>query len=128
MANEHPLARRKRITLREYLRCAHIVVDVSGGGQPAIDRYLQTLATPRKAKLTVPYHAAAPLAVPGTELVATLPERLIPRFASDPTMTVIAAPVEIEVMNYYMCWHPRLEGDPVQRWLRDITRTVAGAL
>ena len=31
MSADHPLAKRKRLTLREYLRCAHLVIDIIDG-------------------------------------------------------------------------------------------------
>jgi hypothetical protein len=39
--------------------------------------------------------------------------------------SVIAAPDEIGTMSYAMSWHPRLDNDAAQRWLRDI---IAGAV
>ena len=30
-------------------------------------------------------------------------------------------------MSYRMFWHPRLDGDPAQRWLRDTVRAVTAA-
>ncbi len=35
------------------------------------------------------------------------------------------APREIEVMHYMMSWHPRLDEDSGQRWLREIVRSTA---
>jgi hypothetical protein len=40
---------------------------------------------------------------------------------------VVAAPREVEDMPYLMSWHPRLDDDPAQRWLRDLVRVVASA-
>ena len=128
MATDHPLAGRPAITLGEYLDCSHIVVNIADGHQPAFDRQLESLGTPRRAALTIPYHVAAELAVADTMLVATLPERLVTRHRSDPGTTVVPAPAEIERMTYYMCWHPRLDDDPAQRWLRNVTRSTAATL
>jgi DNA-binding transcriptional LysR family regulator len=30
-------------------------------------------------------------------------------------------------MHYFMVWHPRLDHDPAQQWLRDTIRSVATA-
>jgi hypothetical protein len=30
-------------------------------------------------------------------------------------------------MHYFMVWHPRLDHDPAQQWLRDPIRSVATA-
>jgi DNA-binding transcriptional LysR family regulator len=36
-------------------------------------------------------------------------------------------PVELEPFQYFMAWHPRLDHDPAQQWLRDTIRSVAAA-
>ena len=116
------------MTLEDYLGCAHLVVEVVDGDQAVIDRYLEGLGTPRTASLTVPYHAAAAGLVPGTSLVATIPARLAARHDGDPGVAVVPAPLEVQDMSYQMVWHPRLDGDPAQRWLRDIIRAVTAPL
>jgi DNA-binding transcriptional LysR family regulator len=45
--------------------------------------------------------------------------------ATDPAVRVMAAPKETETMPYLMVWHPRLDDDPTQRWLRDLVRLVS---
>ena len=73
------------------------------------------------------FHAAAAAAVPGTMLVATLPWRLATNDARDNTTRVIRAPTEFETISFSMAWHPRLDNDPAQQWLRDTIRTSTPA-
>jgi DNA-binding transcriptional LysR family regulator len=127
VASTHPLAQASAIPLADYLECAHIVVDVTDGRQGHVDRKLEALGRPRRASLTVPYHAAAAAAVPGTALVATLPQSFATQHASPGTTTVVPAPKEIGPMSYAMSWHPRLDGDDAQRWLRDLITTTLRA-
>jgi DNA-binding transcriptional LysR family regulator len=125
MSAGHPLADRAALTLDEFSSAAHVLVEVQHGETPAIDRVLTGLGRPRRVALTVPYHSAAVAAVPGTPLVATLPRRLLAAVADDPAVRITAAPPEIDTMPYLMVWHPRLDDDPAQRWLRDLVRVVA---
>ena len=127
MSADHPLAKRKRLTLDEYLRCSHLVIDIIDGEQPLIADRLRELGVARRAALTLPLLVGAPAALPGTNLVATLNRRLVERCADDAALAVVAAPVELEPFHYFMVWHPRLDHDPAQRWLRDTTRSVAAA-
>lgn len=127
MAADHPLARRRRLTLTEYLRCSHLMIDILHGEQPVIDNHLRKLGLARRGALTLPRFIGAPAALPGTTLVATLTKRLVDRFGDDPTIAVVGAPVELEPMDYLMVWHPRLDNDPAQQWLRDTIRSVASA-
>jgi DNA-binding transcriptional LysR family regulator len=81
----------------------------------------------RRAAVTLPQNAGAPFALPGTNLVATLNKRLVDRYADDPALAVVAAPVELEPFQYFMVWHPRLDHDAAQQWLRETIRSVAAA-
>jgi DNA-binding transcriptional LysR family regulator len=123
LSREHPLAAHPHIALDEYLACSHVVVNIADGQQGAIDQRLQARGTPRRASLTVAFHAAAAAAVPGTMLVATLPWRLATNNARDNTTRVIRAPTEFETMSFSMAWHPRLDNEPAQQWLRDTIRS-----
>lgn len=124
MAADNPLAGKEVLTLEEFLGAAHAVVDVLRGEQSAVDRRLTELGTHRTVALSVPYHTATLLAVPGTRLVATLPSRMVSTL-DDSELRVVRAPSEVEDMPYLMSWHPRLDDDPAQRWLRDLVRIVA---
>jgi DNA-binding transcriptional LysR family regulator len=128
VAADHPLADQPSLSLEDYLRCSHVVVTTQYAHQVVIDQRLQALGTPREANLYVPYHATAALAVPDTRLVATLPSRLAAQHAEDPSLRILRAPAEISVMNFLMSWHPRLDDDPGQRWLRDMIRAVTAGL
>lgn len=127
VSSDHQLARRSAMPLEDYLGCAHIVIDVADGRQGHVDRRLESLGRPRRASVTVPYHASAAAMVPGTSLVATLPLRLALQHAAPGVTSVIPAPEQFGAMSYAMSWHPRLDDDAAQRWLRDtITRTLKG--
>ncbi len=127
MAADHPLAKRKRLTLDEYLRCSHLMIDIIDGQQPVIDNRLRELGLARRGALTLPLFVGAPAALPESNLVATLTERLMDRYGDDPAIAVVRAPIELERMEYFMVWHPRLEHDPAQQWLRDTIRAVVAA-
>jgi DNA-binding transcriptional LysR family regulator len=127
MSADHTLAKRKRLTLDEYLRCSHLVIDIIDGEQPLIVNRLKELGVARRAALTLPLNAGAHSALPGTNLVATLNKRLVDRYADDPALAVVGAPVELEPFHYFMFWHPRLDNDPAHQWLRDTIRSVAAA-
>ena len=118
LAPEHPLAQRPSLDLDQYLQCQHLVIDIGNGEQAAVDRGLRRLGTPRKAALTVPFHALAPAALVGTQLVATMPSRLVTGLVDESRVRVLQAPREIDTMSYRMAWHPRLDGDRGHSWLR----------
>jgi DNA-binding transcriptional LysR family regulator len=111
----HPLARRPVVELDDYLRAIHVVVDVQGGEQGVVDADLRAHDLARTAGLIVPHHRSALLAVSGSDLLATLPRRMLGDAVG---VAVLGAPDVLGTMTYSMSWHPRLDGDPAQRWLR----------
>jgi DNA-binding transcriptional LysR family regulator len=125
---DHPLAERPEISLDEYLDATHVIVGTTGERQTAIDRHLEDLGTRRRAGLTVPYHSLAARSVLGTRLILTLPARLLEEQRSDPGIRILPAPEEIRPLRYRMAWHPRLDSDLGQRWLRDAIRAVTAEL
>jgi DNA-binding transcriptional LysR family regulator len=120
----HPLINRDSVTLDEYVSFRHIVVDVADGRQPDVDYRLAALGKPRRAAITVPYHAAALRMLPGTDLVATLPGRLIHDAVDTARLCVLPAPAEIATMAYRMIWHPAFDADRRHQWLRECVRTA----
>jgi len=130
LSADHPLADADRgeLDLSDYLDASHVIVDTTGERQSAIDHRLEDLGERRRAGLTVPYHSLAVLSVPGTRLILTLPERLLTQEPPGPELRVLPAPEMIRPMRYQMAWHPRLDGDLGQRWLRDVIRGVAAEL
>lgn len=126
VAHDHPLATGTTITLADYLRGEHMVIDIDNGLQPAVDRVLLERGTPRHAAVTIPYHAAAPHALVGTSLVLTMPSRMLTAFVTplvdSGALRIFDAPRIIRELSYFMAWHPRVTNDPAHRWLRSQVR------
>jgi DNA-binding transcriptional LysR family regulator len=121
---EHPIAQRVSMSLSQYQRWPHLSIDI---GQPGIDRALEARGTSRRIAVSMPYNVLAASVLRGTELVLTIPARLIPHF-TDPTHTrVLAAPRELGELQFYAVWHPRLDGEPSHRWLREVVADTATA-
>src|SRR6266550_2079034 len=64
MSADNPLAKRKRLTLDQYLRCSHLVIDIIDGEQPLIANRLGELGVARRAALTLPLNVGAPAVLP----------------------------------------------------------------
>ena len=107
----HPLADAAALTIQEYLGCRHLVVDVADGLQPDVDRPLAEAGDARLAAITVPYHAVVPELLSGTDLVATLPSRLVAAWPKTHDFRLLAAPAEVGEMSYQMIWHPAFDHD-----------------
>ncbi|MUL67179.1 hypothetical protein BOO86_22080 [Mycobacterium sp. CBMA 234] len=127
VADDHPLAHQPQLTLDDYLRFGHIVIDVAEGVQPDIDYALQTRGAPRTAVITTPYHAVVPELLAGTELIATIPAVLARTWVTTHPISIARAPAEIGTMPYRMVWHPAFDDDARHRWIRAVLRATITA-
>ena len=126
LSSRHPLAGEGAIALDDYLRCEHVLVNVTDGRQGIVDNRLEALGRPRRAAVSVPYHALAAGLVADTDLVATLPWRGVDGLGlSREAVAIMAAPAELDPTSFSIAWHPRLDDDPAQQWLRETIRTTA---
>ncbi|MGV0771326.1 LysR family transcriptional regulator [Mycobacterium syngnathidarum] len=124
VAADHPLTAHERITLTDYARARHVIVDVHDGIQPDIDLPLQKLGRPRQPAVTIPYHSVAARLLPGTDLIATLPSQCVNTLIPAGEFRVLNAPDEIATMAYRMVWHPAFDNDARHQWLRGVVRTA----
>ena len=124
LSSEHPLATAAKPTLDAYLDCDHVIINIAEGRQGVIDIRLGALGRPRRANVTVPYTALAAAVVQETNLIATLPNRLLDALTFPTSLSVIPTPAEITPISFSMAWHPRLDNDPAQQWLRETIRAA----
>ncbi|GBG37788.1 LysR family transcriptional regulator [Mycobacterium montefiorense] len=123
VAAEHPLTARTSVSLSQYLRWPHLSIDV---GRPWVDLALESRGATRRVAVVLPYHVVGSSILPGTDLVLTVPARLVSQFADSSRVRVLHAPRELGDVQFYTVWHPRLDSDPAHSWLRGIVRDVAG--
>jgi DNA-binding transcriptional LysR family regulator len=125
MASDHPLSDHSALTLADYLRYPHIVIDTAEGRQTAVDLPLLELNRPRIAAVTVPYHSAAPALLAGSDVIATLPARLHRAWDGNPAVRAVPAPVEVATMPYQMIWNRAFDNDRRHIWVRGVVRAAA---
>ena len=127
VASDHAV-RAHRLTLAQYLKYRHVVVNVLSGQQTPVDRPLAALAMKRRVGLVIPFFAPAVLVVAQSNMILTVPRRLALKLAKGAFVRLIQAPYELKGFKYEMTWHPRLTADPVHQWFRDQVRAVAKEL
>jgi DNA-binding transcriptional LysR family regulator len=127
LAANHPV-RRRRLTLDDLGSFPHASVVMLDRENMVVERLMHELDIHPPAGLRVPYFAAAVQALPGTTLIAALPRRFTQRYTDYPGVRMAEAPVELGDFDYGLIWHPRLDADPAQVWVRgliqDYTETM----
>lgn len=120
--NGHPLARGK-MTAQRYAAGQHVLMARRvAGGKNVIDEGLAAQGLTRDIVATVSGFAPALALARASDLIATVPERHTGDLRAG--MVSFALPFEIAPLVISMLWHPRMDGDPSHRWLRDCVREV----
>ena len=117
-----------KLTLAEYLEARHIAISIGNGMQTEVERRLAGSGLKTRVVFTVPSFKVAWRAVEGTDLIATLPKRMIPLEGTSNTLRYLKAPKPISRFAYFMWWHPRMNSDAAHIWLRNNVRKVVEGL
>lgn len=117
----HPLAR-ERITAGLYAQARHVIVSRSGFDEDAVDRPFLPEGFSRRIAGAVGGFAAALALARRSDLVATVPELHTETLREG--MHSFPLPMPTSGFTVSMVWHPRLDADPVHRWLRACLRAV----
>nr|WP_277349468.1 LysR family transcriptional regulator [Streptomyces sp. S3(2020)] len=116
-------------TLGDLAELPHAVAVVghSDQGTPA-DRLLDQLGIRRRAQVTVSGWLPVLFTLPGTRMVAVVPERLARRVAATAGVAVHEPPFPATELIEAMWWHPEREGDGGHAWLTGVLRDVGEGL
>ena len=118
---DHPLAGTVG-DLSDYVSWGHVVAGREGLDLGGVDEMLGDLGCTRDIAATVDGFSAALALSNGSDLIATVPERHTAGLRQG--MFAFPIPLKLSEFTISLLWHPRLDGDPAQRWLR---RCVRGA-
>ncbi len=111
--------------LDSYCSLSHLVV--SSEGDPFagfVDQHLAGLGHQRNVVMSTQSYAMAPAIVAGTDLLCTLPRRMLLRFTQ--TLDIFPPPLDLPPIVIGMYWHPKTASDPANRWLREQLLQAAG--
>ena len=123
---DHPQIK-KRLSLEKYLAERHVVIAPSGTSGSMVDTALAQRGLARRIALRVTNFLIVPVVVCETDFVNTMPTRLARQLAKTYPLRLVPPPFELPKFEYLMFWHPRLDHDPAQRWLRALMAGVIKA-
>jgi DNA-binding transcriptional LysR family regulator len=81
-----------------------------------------------RSTVVVPHFASVPFMVAGSDLIATVPERLARRFETWLGLRVLDVPFEMPPFRMSMLWHARFQADAAQVWFRQLVAATAAGL
>lgn len=115
----HPLDK-PNITLEEFTSADHLVVISAGTGHGAADEEFERRGIVRNVKLRIPHFAAVGHLLHETNLIATVPQRLVDRCAGPFDLSSTRVPVELPAIPINLFWSARFHRDPANQWLRTL--------
>lgn len=128
---DHPRVK-KRISLEEFVAMDHVQIAPRGRAGGYVDAVLAERGLTRRVARAVPFFLAALRLTAKTDYVLTVSERVARATAGDFGLRILDAPLALEPYALKQVWHPRWDGDPGHRFLRDVlaraAQTVAGDL
>jgi DNA-binding transcriptional LysR family regulator len=121
----HPLSQ-GIVTPERYAAGRHINVSRRGREKGPIDEALNRLGLQRTVVCMVSGFSATLAMARASDLIASIPERHTEGARAG--MHSFALPVATQEVTISMLWHPRLDADPAQRWLRGCVREVCASV
>jgi DNA-binding transcriptional LysR family regulator len=109
----------KKLTLDEYLALDHVVV-APLGRPSAVDGALAERGLSRRIRRTVPYFLTGLLMAATTDDVLTVSDRAALALAPTLGLRLVEPPLPLPSYTLNLLWHPRLENEPANAWLRDV--------
>jgi len=106
------------ITKDEYASADHVVVIAASTGHMLIQRAIEQRHFEGNVRLRVPHFAAVASILGETDLVATLPLRLVNRHELPFHLSWVPLPFEIDPIPLAIFWSARYHRDPANQWLR----------
>ena len=125
---DHPGLEKRRgrptMTRETYLASRHVTVTPRGATVSPIVSSLGPRGMDARVVLDVPHATSLFNILPGTDLIATVPDRCIDFLCQDRRLTWIVPPIEFETNLIYQWWHRLHEHDAGHRWFRDFMQTT----
>ncbi|HYQ15317.1 MAG TPA: LysR family transcriptional regulator [Polyangiaceae bacterium] len=123
----HPTVKNK-LTLAQYLQLSHVLVSSRADSPGSVDRALAALGKQRTVGARVSHFLTVPVLVSRTDFVAALDRRVAEVFASPLGLKLFPPPLKLPKGTIGQVWHDQQDGDPGQRWLRELIADVASEL
>ena len=117
-----------RMTLPRYCESPHLMVAPRSLPGSFVDTALAELGRARRIALAVPHFLVVPYIIAGTDLVATLPNRVAALFAEMLGLATMPPPIQIPKFQIAAAWHERNHHDAPHRWLREQVLAVANEI
>lgn len=113
----------KRLTLKQYLAARHVLVRPDGR-EHLLDSWLDAKGWRRQVTLELSHFMSLIALLPGTNLVATVPQDIATAVGRHIALQQLELPFKPPQLQVQQFWHRRVHTDPANRWLRALFHEV----
>lgn len=118
----HPMFERP-LSLERFCAFGHVAIEPGEGAtmyNALVDDALRKTGKQRRVVLSKPTFLGVPFVIAQTDLIATLPERLVQRFTDIAPVRIFEPPLQLDRLNVVLMWHDRTHNNPLHRWMREL--------
>ncbi|OGT30785.1 MAG: hypothetical protein A3E87_07475 [Gammaproteobacteria bacterium RIFCSPHIGHO2_12_FULL_35_23] len=118
---KHKLAKKKKITLEDYLAGKHVAVRADNPlVTPVIEQTLAKLGYQRDIRIGLPFiNPIFRIIEESDELVGTVIEKMALLYKNNHNFLIKPLPFEVPNIEFFLVWHKRYDNDPGHQWLRE---------
>ena len=120
------------LNLEQYTRYPHCCYVVGRGGQSMVEARLDSALADAGIRRTIgawlPSALSSPAVVAGSDMLATVPDRVARHFAREYNLQVFDPPLALGPVDIGMYWHERSHNSAAHRWMRERLREAASGL
>ena len=121
---KHPIAKKKKISLEDYLNLSHIHISKRASGLGHVDTTLNRLGLTRRIALKAQHFLVAPYIIDQSNLVMTT----IKSFSRGRELKVFQLPFKINPLVLHLYWHVNKDMDPANKWMRELILKTYGKI
>jgi DNA-binding transcriptional LysR family regulator len=117
-----------RPTLEQFLAEPHALIAPHGVTGGVVDAALHAIGRSRQVALTVPTYLVAPAVIGSTDLVMTLPRRIVDMFVDRGRLRTFAPPIPLRNFEVALAADPRSIADPAVLWIQRLVLEIASGV
>ena len=121
---KHPIAKKKKISLEDYLNLSHIHISKRASGLGHVDTTLNRLGLTRRIALKAQHFLVAPYIIDQSNLAMTT----IKSFSRGRELKVFQLPFKINPLVLHLYWHGNKDMDPANKWMRELILNTYGKI
>jgi len=126
MSARHDLARKARLSLRDFTAYPHLLMAPRGGTSSLLDTKLAETGMRRWIAATAPNFLVVPHLLVDSDLLVAMSRRTADLLCRRYPLRTRPLPIKMPPAQVTMAWHARNTGDEAHRWLRGLIRKAAG--